>query len=102
MKEELSDKLYEKYPEIFSRKESPNKSMCHLECDDGWFDILDTLCGQIKQSLESHKDVRVEVVQIKEKFGGLRFYYDFILSEAANQKEGDFESLSSEISKMVM
>jgi hypothetical protein len=45
--------------------------MCFgFECGDGWYSIIDNLCQQL---------VRLggcEAVQVKEKFGGLRFYID--------------------------
>lgn len=43
-----------------------------FECDDGWHDLLDELMGRV-QKLDKDKSVRV--LQVKEKFGGLRFYY---------------------------
>ena len=41
------------------------------ECQDGWYDLLDELMGKIQ---ELDKGKIVEVHQIKEKLGGLRFY----------------------------
>lgn len=41
-----------------------------LECNDGWYDLLDELMGKIQ---ELDKDKIVLVHQVKEKFGGLRF-----------------------------
>lgn len=41
----------------------------------GWYDIVDRLCSDIETVLESKGGFWIEVVQIKEKFGGLRFYY---------------------------
>lgn len=88
MKMELEKKLMEKYPKIFRQKDlPPNQSlMCFgIECGDGWYDILDTLCESIQRYVDSaiemgelrkenEKNYQVEAVQIKEKFGGLRFY----------------------------
>lgn len=42
-----------------------------FECGDGWYNLLDELMGKIK---ELDKEKVVKVNQIKEKFGGLRFY----------------------------
>jgi hypothetical protein len=55
-----------------------------FECGDGWYQILDSLCANIQHHIdwqnknhEKHPVVeQVIAVQIKEKFGGLRFYYD--------------------------
>jgi hypothetical protein len=45
-----------------------------IHCDNGWFDLIWKLCEDIDIVVqrESWKDFRVD--QIKEKFGGLRFY----------------------------
>lgn len=42
-----------------------------FECDDGWYDLIDELCSRITAH---DKEGTVVAVQIKEKFGGLRFY----------------------------
>lgn len=44
-----------------------------FECGDGWFEILDNLMDKIK---EVDTDRSVSVHQVKEKFGGLRFYIE--------------------------
>src|SRR5208283_513733 len=41
-----------------------------FECDNGWFDLIWRLCEHIEPLVD--KDFYV--VQVKEKFGGLRFY----------------------------
>lgn len=47
-----------------------------FECDDGWFNLLDTLMGQIKHYCEWKKIEPIRITQIKEKFGTLCFYYE--------------------------
>jgi hypothetical protein len=44
-----------------------------IECCDGWYELLDELMEKIQ---EADKDKTVVIHQIKEKLGGLRFYYD--------------------------
>lgn len=72
MTPELISKLLEKYPEQF-------KSIKHIECDDGWYDLLDKLFYIVKNHLD-HKNRLNEPLdlfgwrQIKEKFSGLRAY----------------------------
>ena len=56
----------EHYPAIFSRCRS-------FACGDGWFDLLDHLCKQITDAVEAGAPV-VTAIQVKEKFGTLRFY----------------------------
>lgn len=48
----------------------------YIDCDEGWFDLIWKLCEDIDVIVnrESLTDFRVD--QIKEKFGGLRFYVD--------------------------
>jgi hypothetical protein len=115
MRQELDEALVAKYPQIFKdRNGNPRDTlMCFgFEHGDGWYHIIDTLCGlltseyrQCKNSYEFakecfdnggktpwNKEVTAEevatkklameeaekkipvAVQIKEKFGGLRFY----------------------------
>jgi ribosomal protein L37AE/L43A len=42
---------------------------------DGWYDIIDNLCAKI-QKICDNKPYQTEASQVKEKFGGLRFYTD--------------------------
>lgn len=91
MKAELDELLSKRYPRIFANRNLPasETSMCWgFECDDGWFQLIDSLCGDISAHEEillsfSQKDYSPVVCdQLKEKFGELRFYYsggdDFI------------------------
>lgn len=70
MKEQLTNYLRETYPDVLGD--------VYFECGDGWFLILDVLCSQLRDLSETAvygKDNKIpEVVQIKEKFGTLRFY----------------------------
>lgn len=82
MKAELQKKIYEKYPKIFGQKDLPMTDTCMcwgIECGDGWYWLLDMLCQAVQDHVESRQDGskdshQVEAVQVKEKFGGLRFY----------------------------
>jgi len=119
MKEELDAKLVAKYPLIFKNRygDMRETAMCWgFSCGDGWYNIIDTLCGlmyskyhQAKERYEnrvqwkadggsypwkggkpitdeeiaeakSEMDEQEQLVpvaaQVKEKFGGLRFYID--------------------------
>jgi len=42
-----------------------------FECDIGWYDLLDDLMNNI---MSKDPDREIRVLQIKEKFGTLRFY----------------------------
>lgn len=105
MTPELEQHIKEQYPLIFSGK-------CELAIGDGWYDIIDMLCGNIQNHINNIADQRkyaikwnsevndphfdwdsvrsylkreerkvpelveqVVAIQVKEKFGTLRFYY---------------------------
>lgn len=59
-------KLVDKYPSLYG-------DQFYFECADGWFDLLDTLSFHIINELKPGDEINV--AQIKEKFGTLRFYY---------------------------
>lgn len=75
MTKELDEFLCKKYPEIFRDRHAPmnQTAMCWgFACGDGWFALIDTLCTELmRQSTPEQIPV---AVQVKEKFGGLRFY----------------------------
>ena len=97
MKKELQDKLFKKYSKIFRQKDldKTQTAMCWgISCGDGWYDLIDDLCGNIQNRVENanrnrmyrlenspttlvpvaYEDFVCEAVQVKEKFGSLRFY----------------------------
>jgi RNA polymerase-binding transcription factor DksA len=63
--------FYKKYPLCFE-----GEPICGFYCGFGWWPLLDQLCADITKELELDTDLRdmFRVDQIKEKFGGLRFY----------------------------
>jgi len=86
--EEFANQMETKYPEMFKNPYGG------FAVGSGWWPILESLCGQIdaytkwrnntreallKDNPYNHKIPKavpqVVVEQIKEKFGGLRFYY---------------------------
>jgi hypothetical protein len=94
MSPEKEQELYDKYPELFqNRLLPPSKSPMYFGCehDDGWYDILSSLCfmikqhernieGQIKYKQKTDPEYKldytpVRFTQIKEKFGGLNVYH---------------------------
>lgn len=98
MSPELDQKLFEKFPKIFSERNSDMQetAMCWgFECGDGWFHIIDKLCQNIQSRIDWNNKrrltllennpydhvipdevIQVVATQVKEKFGTLRFYYD--------------------------
>lgn len=61
MSPHLEDALRKEYPRLFMRLD-------YFDCGDGWFRIL----WDLGKDLEPIRGVTAE--QVKEKFGGLRFY----------------------------
>ena len=92
MKEELDKKLCEKYPKIFKNRNGSMQETCMywgFSHDDGWYDIIDSLCASIQNHINNKRyqfremsqedfdeEHQVVAAQVKEKFGGLRFYVD--------------------------
>lgn len=93
MNQELTNKLYEKYPEIFQQKNlAPNETcMCWgIECGDGWYMLIKELCSTLQWDTDNNNRVgkdgvepypQIVAVQVKEKFGGLRFYVNGFTSD---------------------
>jgi hypothetical protein len=77
MNKELEKQIIECAPHLFQYKGSDDirKSLLSFgfDCGDGWFDILKHLVCEISK-VDINKECKV--VQIKEKFGTLRFYID--------------------------
>jgi hypothetical protein len=67
--------LTKKYPSMFSEPYGG------IAVGEGWWPIIESLCANIQGHIKwKNKDAevvpQVVVMQIKEKFGGLRFYYE--------------------------
>jgi hypothetical protein len=102
MNPELEKQLVKDYPTIFQFHGGSPKETCMAwgcEHDDGWFDLLKNLCDYItavtrrdicvslKEGLTEVRNdhewkntfippVKVRFTQVKEKFAGLRIYFD--------------------------
>lgn len=80
MSEDFSTKMETQYPKMF-----PNQ-YGGFAVGEGWYPILEALCSMIQSHIDWKQEQKekygrgdgcpqVIVEQIKEKFGGLRFYY---------------------------
>ena len=79
MLKEKEKRIVEKFPKLFIEYHRKEEPIGHwgFECADGWYNLIYIICRYIEDYLESHKDIEpVSVVQIKNKFGGLRFYIE--------------------------
>jgi hypothetical protein len=72
MKKELQDKLFKDFSKLYRQRKLPMTQTCMcwgIETGSGWFQLIYDLSKAIVKL-----DDTVEAVQVKEKFGGLRFY----------------------------
>ena len=92
MRDELDKRLCEKYPKIFKNRHGSMNETCMcwgFTHGDGWYDIVESLCSNIQNHVDwkrrQHPELsneefdeqhQVVAAQVKEKFGGLRFYVD--------------------------
>ena len=76
--DEFAKRMEEKFPKMFAQPYGG------FAIGEGWWPIIESLCANIQSHIdwqnknhEKHPVVtQVTIAQIKEKFGGLRFYYD--------------------------
>lgn len=79
MRNELDNRLCVDFPEIFCDryKDKTVTGMCWgFECGDGWYDLIYNLCRDIMSYCNSTGYPVPKAVQVKEKYGTLRFYVD--------------------------
>ena len=94
MNDENTKKLNDKYKDIIRKFEYKGQQVpFSFDCGDGWYTLVDELCSDIVNVIENDKSrldydkkegkdvtesdyecVQVTISQVKEKFGGLRFY----------------------------
>jgi hypothetical protein len=94
MNEENNKKLNEKYSDLIQRVEYKGELRPFwFECGDGWYTLIDALCTEIQTAIKNNKQDldfkkeqgepvtdedyetnKVTISQVKEKYGGLRFY----------------------------
>lgn len=74
MSPDLESKILDRFPKMFpGRKLAIDFGIC---VGDGWYDIVNDLCERIQKHIDTFHVDQITVVQIKEKFGTLRFYTD--------------------------
>lgn len=89
MDAKLEQELFDKYPNLFENRHKSMQETCMvwgLEFGTGWYDIMSNVCFEIEQHEKNvtnekgpryNKDYQpVRFEQTKQKFGGLRIYYD--------------------------
>jgi len=86
-----TEELIQKYPKIFAPYEGNPGNVNWYGVPSGWLPIIDKLCGAIQDYIDNTSIIidgvksspeQITCIQMKEKYGGLRFYYvggdDFI------------------------
>ena len=71
------DKIMEDFPKLYAQKDLPMTHTCMcwgLEIGAGWLPIVRRLSEKLEAMIESGETPTLQCVQVKEKFGGLRFY----------------------------
>jgi hypothetical protein len=83
MRKELAEEIYQRCPIIYRgvNDGAIKNLMCFgFECRSGWFEIILMLSEAVEKLAREKQDQGVDeeelpiVIQVKEKFGGLRFY----------------------------
>jgi hypothetical protein len=82
MRKEYDEQLCREFPNLYKNRFGSMAETCMcwgFDCDDGWFQLIYDLSKKLeaeilKQPEEGRQCFRAS--QVKEKFGGLRFYMD--------------------------
>lgn len=74
-KDTETDKIYKSREEAYIKPKTPYE-LFGIECDKGWTELIKPLFEYVENYNKTHEDNQIEITQVKEKFGGLRFYVD--------------------------
>ena len=86
--------LIEAHPRLFQGPPGrPDAAQGYPNCEEGWRDILERCCARIEAALAEGGALRV--LQIKEKFGALRFYWSGDMPDAAKAKVDEAIALAA-------
>lgn len=76
----LTEQMYCAFPYLYrGRMKPPDESaMCYgFECGDGWYQVLYDLSQELTDYTLLHPFLDLEVMQVKSKFGTLRFHLNY-------------------------
>jgi hypothetical protein len=74
---EILERVAAAYPYMFRPKRGEEEFFkWNPEINHGWLDIFERLCGAIDKELTFTQKKRFRLFQVKEKFGGLRVYWE--------------------------
>lgn len=75
MNQESASRLRDEHPLLYA-------NTLAFDCEDGWFGLLQRLSDKV-EAINQKEETPIVAVQVKEKFGGLRFYVNGHHAEAA-------------------
>ncbi len=85
MKNELDERLCAEFPLLYRDRQASMQEtcMCWGFPGDGWFGIIYDLSSKLEPLIEAQAKHggQARASQVKEKFGGLRFYMDYATKE---------------------
>lgn len=80
---EYDNMMCEKFPKIFAQRHLPMTETCMcwgFDVGPGWYELIHDLCVKL-QTIERSSGLEIQALQVKEKFGTLRFYFHVGLGE---------------------
>jgi hypothetical protein len=85
------DELMSKYPILFQQNKYSEMETCMcwgICCDIGWYDNLDELCSVLEELNNKYRGIGISIqaTQVKEKFGGLRFYFQTHIKNSIHRR----------------
>jgi hypothetical protein len=89
-------KVRARYPQIFNDRD------IGTEVGPGWWAALEISFQEIVRILEEKPGLRLSVVQIKEKFGGLRFHIDTRRCNGSTLSNSDLSEMLAAIDAAIM
>ena len=90
-KDPNTDEYFKLKSEAYPKPQEPFE-LFGVECDKGWNELIQPLFDWIENYNKEHEDDPIVIEQVKEKFGGLRFYVSYApdeLSRMIHKAEGD-------------
>ncbi len=94
MNEANQIKLTQAFPRLLRTADNTPYTVYGIECGDGWFDLIYKLCADIEALLTANSTADNDwprVLQVKQKFAGLRFYISSYRSAVSMPAPGFIE-----------